>query len=125
MAETMTYQSKLISPNTDDSGEDSGRNGLSVQSWTYLSSESRREPESQWVGSLFPNINSFEYESEAFYVRCQSPRSDANCMIWKAVPIIIQDACSAVGAEGWQTGMIGINTKKIIGQVEKLNSMKC
>ena len=27
MAEKMTYQSKLISPNTDESGEDSGREG--------------------------------------------------------------------------------------------------
>ena len=27
----MTYQSKLISPNTDESGEDSGRDGLRGQ----------------------------------------------------------------------------------------------
>ena len=41
------------------------------------------------------------------------------------MPIIIQDARSALGAEGWRIGMSVINMKKIISQEEKLNLMKC
>ena len=46
-------------------------------------------------------------------------------MIWKAMPITIQDARSACGAEDWRIGMSVNEVKKNYSQEEKLNQMKC
>ena len=85
-----------------------------------------RGPEFQSVGTSFPNIaNSHEYESEAFHVRCHSPRRAANSNILKAMPTTIPVARSACGAEGWRIGMSASEMKKIFNQEEKLNQMMC
>ena len=97
------------------------------RNWKWVSiSDCRKEPELQSMGRLFPNvIKSHEYEPEESRVQSRSPRRNANSIIWKAMPTIIQDARSAFGAEGWRIGMSVINMKKIIGQENKLNLMKC
>ena len=78
------------------------------------------------MGRSFPKvIQSHEYKPEELRVQSLSPRRNANSNVWKDMPIIIQDVRSAFGAEGWRIGMSVTNMKKIIGQVEKLNLMKC
>ena len=78
------------------------------------------------MGRLCPKIiKSHEYEPQEFHVQSHSPRHNANSVIWKAMPITIQDARSAFGAEGWRMGMSAKEVNKIYSQEEKLNQMKC
>ena len=76
------------------------------------------------MGRLFPNvIKSHVYEPEESRVQSRSPRRNANSIIWKAMPITIQDARSAFGAEGWRIGMSARKVKTIYSQEEKLNQI--
>ena len=78
------------------------------------------------MGRLFPKLNkSHEYEPEGYHVQCLSPRHSASSTTWKAMPITIQGARSAFGAEGWRIGTSAKEEKKIYSQEEKLNQMKC
>ena len=103
------------------------RQSTSFRNWTWVSvSDYRNEPESQSMGRSFPKVmQSHEYEPEESRAQSLSARRNANSIIWNAMPIIIQDARSAFGAEGWRIGMSIINMKKINGQEEKVNLMKC
>ena len=75
----------------------------------------QKQQEFQSVGRSFPNsVARNKSEFEALHGRCRSPRRSANSLCWKAVPITIQDARSAFGAEGWWIGMSEIIEMKKI-----------